>query len=167
MATKLTKNQIMILGLRYQGLTNKQIAEKLGVSEPNISQTLSRIAKKLVSIQDTLASLKDIGMIERDIEIEMTERGKLFFHKWKGARPSRVRKSIERTGLRADLIDWRPQWKGAYGESVAKSIREMAKKLYEISGEMHIETRSKVPSKKEKPLRTRKDIEDRYRHIYV
>jgi hypothetical protein len=77
---RLTDKEIEILQLKHKGLKNKQIAEMREVSEADISQTLSRITKKINSIQDVIGVLQNIGVLESDMEIELTQSGRTFLN---------------------------------------------------------------------------------------
>jgi len=178
MVTKLTKTQLKVLRLRYEGLKNKEIAEKLGVSEPDVSQTLSRIANKLVSIQDVLASMKDLDLIERDIEIELTEQGKAFFKDWQKAKIPRVKKAVAKpmsitkviiSGSPTAYTGFEPQLHEniELGTRTAKTLRDMAEKLSSISVEITQGIRPASSYMKEEELKPKRTLRDRNSHMYV
>lgn len=92
MVVRLTDKELKIIKMRYKGLKNKEIAKALDVSEADVSQTLSRIANRIISIQDTLELMSRIGIIERDAEIRLTKSGQALLARWRQARPSRLNK---------------------------------------------------------------------------
>jgi DNA-binding CsgD family transcriptional regulator len=87
---RLTQKESQILGLRYEGLKNADISKKLHISQPDVSQTLSRIAKKVISIKDTLELMKTVGVLKHDVEIELTESGQAFLTRWQERRQPRT-----------------------------------------------------------------------------
>jgi hypothetical protein len=92
LVVKLTPKEIEILQLKRKGLKNKQIAEIKEVTEADISQTLSRITKKINSIQDVFGVLQNIGILENAAEIELTESGRTLLGDLRATRPSRLNK---------------------------------------------------------------------------
>ena len=82
MVGNLTEKELKILKLRYEGLKNKEIALKLGFSEPDVSQTLSRAVRRIATVDDTLATMYQLGVIKNDVEIELTEKGKEILGNW-------------------------------------------------------------------------------------
>ncbi len=103
MVVKLSDKEIEILQFKRKGLKNKQIAEMKGVSEPDISQTLSRITKKITSIQDVFGVLQDVGVFRNDVEVELTESGRTFLNKINETRPERVH--LDKNGLNIKKAD--------------------------------------------------------------
>lgn len=73
--------EIEILKLYLQKKKNKEIAKDLEVSEPYISQTLSKIRSKLKSLEDSLELLESLGMIDTTSSIRLTETGRKSFTK--------------------------------------------------------------------------------------
>ena len=72
----LTNRQLEILKNKKNGLSNKEIADKLGVSEPYISQTLRKISNKISNIEDSFKILSDLGEITGFAPI-LTEEGRI------------------------------------------------------------------------------------------
>ena len=92
---ELTPKETNVLLLRYQGLKIAEIAEKLEVSPSDISQTLSRIENKLVSVADTLSLLHKIGVIKVDSEIILTPKGESILKGWAQTTASRMQALIK------------------------------------------------------------------------
>lgn len=172
MATKLTETQLRVLQLRYEGLRNKEIAERLGVSEPAISQILSRITKKLASIQDILASMKDLGVIEHDIEIELTSHGKAFSKEWKKARLPRIQKTIKNPAPTITMMvsKGKVSYTG-FEQDIFKNVgrarvQEMDKRLISVPVQIDQGARFESFYKKEKQFRDKMTPEGQYRYIH-
>ena len=79
MANVFSKKEIEILELYLKNKKNKEIAEELDVSEPYISQTLSKIRIKLESIEDSLELLEGLGIVNAISPMRLTETGRKSF----------------------------------------------------------------------------------------
>ena len=71
----LTRKQLEVFRLKKEGFLNKEIADKLEVSEAHISQTLTKIAGKILNIEDTVAVLTQLGEFEDVQTYKLTEEG--------------------------------------------------------------------------------------------
>ncbi len=58
----LTNREIEILKLRKKGLSQQEIAKKLKISQPSISDFVSNIKKKLFHSLNNLDVIKEIGI---------------------------------------------------------------------------------------------------------
>lgn len=58
----LTDKEIKVLELRKKGLSQKEIAKKLKISQPAISDFISNIKKKLFHSLNNLEIIKDMGI---------------------------------------------------------------------------------------------------------
>lgn len=79
MTNVFSKKEIEILELYLKNKKNKEIAKDLDVSEPYISQTLSKIRIKLESIEDSLELLEGLGIVNTVSTIQLTETGRKSF----------------------------------------------------------------------------------------
>jgi len=71
-----TPKELKVAKMKLEGLMNNKIAETLKVSEADISQTLSRLSRKVKTVQDSTKLLMDIGMIQEGPKYVMTEEGR-------------------------------------------------------------------------------------------
>ena len=71
-----TEKELKAFKLKLQGLMNKEIAKSMNVSESDISQTLSRLRRKIVTVQDSIALLTDMGVIREGAKYVLTEKGR-------------------------------------------------------------------------------------------
>ena len=71
-----TDKELKVAKMRLEGLKNNRIAEQLQVSEADISQTLSRLSRKIKTVQDSTRLLLDIGVIQEGPKYVMTETGR-------------------------------------------------------------------------------------------
>ena len=147
MVVKLTEKELKIIAMRYKGLKSRQIAKALKVSEPDVSQTLSRIVGKIESVQDTLDLLCDIGIIKHDSEIELTESGQALL-----ARMDKAAKSLHRIpepesslpSSTSQIVETRDEDRASdYGitkrlneKNVSKSLKEAASLLTMLSDQV-------------------------------
>lgn len=60
----LTHKELAVLELKKQGLTQKQIAEKLGISQPAVSSFYNNALKKIADAQEVLRKARDLGYEE-------------------------------------------------------------------------------------------------------
>ena len=58
----LTDREIEVLKLRKKGLSQKEIASKLKISQPSISDFVSNIKKKLFHSLNNLEIIKEMGI---------------------------------------------------------------------------------------------------------
>jgi len=143
MTTRLTEQTIRVLKLRREGLKNKQIAENLGVSEANISQIISRVVKKLVTIQDTLSVMKSMGLMEDDARIELTQSGLEFSKELQRARQMRVQsrklkvQSISKESIKKIKTEYVDEGQASQihisNEQLFDAIKNMTQRLDEFS----------------------------------
>lgn len=91
MASGLTEKEHRFLELRFRGMKNKEIALTEGLSEPDVSQTLSRAMDKFQTVQDTIEFMQSIGLVSCNFDIEFTENGRKMFHQWAEQRLERVK----------------------------------------------------------------------------
>lgn len=164
MVVKLTDKESKIIKMRYKGFKNKEIAIALNVSEANVSQTLSRIAKRIISIQDTLELMSRIGIIERDAEIRLTESGQALLARWRQARPSRLNK-LKRVSYvqmtqgeeleivnREELVGYTSTRK-ATEKNVGTSLKEIAEWLKLLSDKLGDTYMLKTSTQEKKPVK--------------
>lgn len=71
-----TEKEVQIARMKLQGLMNKEIAQKLGVSDAYISQTLSRWSAKIKTVQDSVGLLMKMNIIQEGPKYVMTEKGR-------------------------------------------------------------------------------------------
>lgn len=71
-----TPKELKVAKMKREGLMNNKIAEELRVSEADISQTLSRLSRKLTNIQNSTKLLMEIGVIREGPKYVMTEEGR-------------------------------------------------------------------------------------------
>lgn len=64
-----TDQQLEVLKLRSQGLTQKEIAERLNTTRENISMIEKRIKRNIEKIKESLEILKNLGILV-EIKIE-------------------------------------------------------------------------------------------------
>jgi Tfx family DNA-binding protein len=64
-----TQQQLEILKLRNQGLTQKEIAERIGTTRENVSAIEKRIKRNIEKIKESLEILKNFGFL-LEIKIE-------------------------------------------------------------------------------------------------
>ena len=81
MTNVFSEKEIEILQLYLQKKKNKEIADELKVSEPYISQTLSKISLKLESLENSLELLENLGLVDKVSPIRLTETGRKSFKK--------------------------------------------------------------------------------------
>lgn len=81
MNTVFTPKEIEIFKAWVQGRKNKEIAEDLGVSEPYVSQTVSKIQTKVTTLDNSFELLKDIGIIEPMKSLKLTDEGRKSFQR--------------------------------------------------------------------------------------
>jgi len=62
--------------MKLEGSMSKEIAEKLSVSEADVSQTLSRLRRKVKTIQDSTELLMEMGVVQEGPKYVMTEKGR-------------------------------------------------------------------------------------------
>jgi Tfx family DNA-binding protein len=58
----LTKREIEIIKLRKKGLKQKEIAKKLGLSQPAISKFENNVKRKIKDSLDTIKIVKKLGV---------------------------------------------------------------------------------------------------------
>ena len=87
-----TDKELKVARMRLEGLMNKQIAQKLDVSEADISQTISRLTGKVKTVQDSVELLKKMDVIQEGPKYILTEKGRRLARipKGKPARPIEV-----------------------------------------------------------------------------
>lgn len=71
-----TSKELQIARMKLQGLMNKEIAQKLGVSDAYISQTLNRLSTKIRGVQDSIELLKNMNVIQEGPKYVMTDKGR-------------------------------------------------------------------------------------------
>jgi len=71
-----SKKELDVIRMKMRGLMNKDIAKNLGVSEPDISQTLKRLREKVRTVQDSIELLTSLGMIKEGPKYVLTEKGR-------------------------------------------------------------------------------------------
>lgn len=73
----LTKRQLEIFRFKKTGLSNKDVAKKIGRSEAYVSQVLSTVRDKIVSIDDTVQLLIELGEFTETPRYELTDKGRI------------------------------------------------------------------------------------------
>jgi len=71
-----TEKELKVFGMKREGLSNKDIAKKLNVSEADISQTLMRIKRKIKTVRDSIELLMSIGVIKEGPKYVLTPEGR-------------------------------------------------------------------------------------------
>jgi len=71
-----TEKEIKVARMRLEGLMNKEIAQKLNVSEADISQTISRLTDKIKTVQDSVGLLVDMDVVKEGPKYTLTEKGR-------------------------------------------------------------------------------------------
>lgn len=91
-----TDKEIQVARMKLQGLMNKEIAETLGVSDADISQTLSRLTGKVKTVQDSTELLMKMGVIQEGPRYVLTKKGRKLarFPKKKIYLPRRERRPV-------------------------------------------------------------------------
>jgi len=79
MSTVFTPKEIEIFKAWIQGKKNKEIADTLQVSEPYVSQTISKIQTKVSTLENSFELLKEIGIIEPIMSLKLTNEGRKSF----------------------------------------------------------------------------------------
>lgn len=74
--TILSPNELKILKLRLLGLTNKEIALKLDVSQEYISQAVGSVKRKIRKVEDSIALFEELEVIQRAPRFRLTKQGK-------------------------------------------------------------------------------------------
>ena len=75
MTSFLTEKEQRILQLRAKGTPNVDIANELGTSQADISQTFKRISQKITNVNDTLKLLRETNLVEQSTPIKLTPKG--------------------------------------------------------------------------------------------
>lgn len=73
-----TEKELKMMSMKIKGQSNKEIAVDLCVSEPDVSQTLSRMRNKITSVKDSIALLSEIGILKEGPKMVLTEKGRQF-----------------------------------------------------------------------------------------
>lgn len=77
----LTKREIEMLGMKLKDrLSNREIAQRLHVSEAYVSKTLKNILKKIKSIEDAIKVCMEIGLMKGE-KIEVSPEALKMIHK--------------------------------------------------------------------------------------
>ena len=71
-----TDKELKVARLRLEGLMSKDIAKKLNVSEPDVSQTISRLTKKVKTVGDSIELLMKMDIIVEGPKYILTEKGR-------------------------------------------------------------------------------------------
>jgi len=100
----LTNRQLEIFRLKKSGMSNKEIADKLDVSESYISQTLGKISQKITTIEDSLHVLRELGEISEFAPV-LTEKGRIKPRVPDWMSPIKPRVQIQKIYY-DDLIKW-------------------------------------------------------------
>lgn len=77
MVNTLTDRQMEVFALKRNGLSNREIAQRLDTTEPNISQILKRVREKIQSVEDTVNLLIQLGEFKEGPRISLSERGRI------------------------------------------------------------------------------------------
>lgn len=67
--------EVNVAKLKMNGLLNKEIADKLRVSEEDISQTLTRIRSKIKKVEDSIQLFEQLGIIKKENRFKMSAEG--------------------------------------------------------------------------------------------
>jgi DNA-binding CsgD family transcriptional regulator len=73
-----SENELKITSLKIRGLSNKEIAAKLNVSEPYVSQVLGTVRGKIGSVKDSVSLLTQMGVLHEGPMLSLTEKGREF-----------------------------------------------------------------------------------------
>ena len=76
-----TDKQVKILELRIQGLRNKEIANKLNVSDVDVSQTINKIREKIKKVDDTLSLFENMGIIENKNTLRLSDKAEIILNR--------------------------------------------------------------------------------------
>ncbi|MGI0046757.1 MAG: helix-turn-helix transcriptional regulator [Nitrosotalea sp.] len=79
MDTVFTERQIKILKSWLLNRKNKEIADELGTSESDVSQTIKDLKEKLNKLENSYGLLSEIGIIPKIGKLELTEKGREAF----------------------------------------------------------------------------------------
>lgn len=71
-----TEKELNVARMRLEGLMNKEIAQKLNVSEADISQTISRLTEKIKTVQDSVELLMNMDVVKEGPKYTLTEKGR-------------------------------------------------------------------------------------------
>ena len=97
------EKELKVASMKLRGLSNRQIAEKLEVSEPDVSQTLGRIRGKITGVKDSVSLLTQIGVIHEGPMLALTEKGRELTDIGKMS-SSRYRLIQSKTSVNAKLV---------------------------------------------------------------
>jgi len=74
--TIFTTKELEVLKLKLSGMMNREIAQKLNVSEEDVSQTLSNVRQKIRKVEDSIRLFERMELIESGPRFKLTEEGK-------------------------------------------------------------------------------------------